>query len=553
MKIKIKNKNEYYEVKENEQLYDVVKKIYINDYNRFLAVKVNNKLQELVYAKFRDGNTIEFLDITNNDGRKIYVRTLCFIFIKACKDIFCNVDVVIENSLNKGMYAEIKNKKDITLDDIKKIKRRMEELISSEMFIEKKILDKNEAVNIFKNQGLEDKIQLINQNKHESNNTVKVYKLENYYDTFYGYIAPNTNVIDKFDLKLFYPGVILCFPTKESNFNLPEYIENKKLSKVFKEAKIWGQIMDVANVGALNKKIENKSIDEMIIINEALHEKRIAYLADEIINGKDIKIVLIAGPSSSGKTTFANRLSIQLKVNGKKTYAVSLDDYFVDRELSPKDENGEYDFETINALDLKLFNEHLLSLMAGETVNIPVYNFIKGKREYTREPITLSKDHIIIVEGIHGLNEDLTKHIPNEYKYKIYISALTQLSIDNHNYIQTSDLRLIRRMVRDNERRGNDAKRTLELWDSVVRGAEKYIFPYQENADFIFNSALVYELCILKKYALPLIDKIEENSEYYSQKQRLSKFLSYFDEIKDESIIPNTSILKEFIGGSCFE
>ncbi|MFA9423131.1 MAG: nucleoside kinase, partial [Sedimentibacter sp.] len=345
----------------------------------------------------------------------------------------------------------------------------------------------------------------------------------------------------------------LNFPTRENNFKLPEYIEQKKISQVFKEAEEWGEIMDVSYVGALNRKISDKTIDDMIRVNEALHEKKIAYIADEIAGDKNIKIVLVAGPSSSGKTTFAQRLSIQLRVNGKKTFALSLDDYFVDRHLTPRDENGDLDFETIDALDLDLFNEQLLSLMACEEVIIPIYNFKVGSREYTRQPIKLTKEHIIIIEGIHGLNEKLTKTIPQMNKFKIYISALTQLNIDNHNRISTSDLRLIRRIVRDNTHRGNDVIKTMELWDNVVKGTEKYIFPYQENADAIFNSALVYELCVLKRYAEPLIKEITVDSEFYSERQRLLKFFSYFLAIDDETAISNTSILREFIGGSCFE
>jgi uridine kinase len=310
--------------------------------------------------------------------------------------------------------------------------------------------------------------------------------------------------------------------------------------------------LDVAYVGALNKKIVNNEIYDMIRINEALHEKKIAYIADEITNDKNIKIVLIAGPSSSGKTTLAQRLSIQLRVNGKKTYAVSLDDYFVDRHLTPKNEKGEFDFETIKALDLDLFNEQLIDLMAGEEVQIPVYNFKEGSREYSREPVRLTNDHIIIIEGIHGLNDELTANIPQVNKFKIYISALTQLNIDRHNRISTSDLRLLRRIVRDYTHRGNNAIKTMELWDNVIKGTEKYIFPYQENADAIFNSALVYELCVLKKYAEPIIMEIDEDSCFYSERQRLLKFLSYFLPIEDESAIPNTSILREFIGESCF-
>ncbi|WP_326909584.1 nucleoside kinase [Sedimentibacter sp. MB31-C6] len=551
MKIILVNRNnEIVEVNNNETLYSLAKKIYKDDYKRFLVAKVNNKLQELISSSFTENDKIEFLDIKDNDGHRVYVRTLSLVFIKACKDIFENIDVSIEHSLNKGLYIEIKNKKAIHLNDVSKVKIKMQEIIDDQKPIEQTFLNVKDAKEIFNKQGMDDKVELLN---HWNKDKIRVYKLEDYYDNFYGYLAPNTNVIDKFDLKLFYPGVILNFPTKENNFELPEYIEQKKISKVFRETEEWGEIMDVGYVGALNNKIADSTIEDMIRINEALHEKKIAYIADEITSDKNIKIVLISGPSSSGKTTFAQRLSIQLRVNGKKTYALSLDDYFVNRSLTPKDENGDYDFETIKAVDLDLFNEQLLDLMAGDTVNIPVYNFITGEREFTREPVTLSKEHIIIVEGIHGLNDELTKNIPHKNKYKIYISALTQLNIDNHNHIATSDLRLIRRIVRDNTHRGNNALKTMELWDNVLRGAEKYIFPYQENADAIFNSALVYELCVLKKYALPLIKEIDEDSEFFPERQRLLKFLSYFKTLECESAIPNTSILREFIGGSCFE
>lgn len=548
--ILVNNNNKIIEVNNNETLYSLAKKIYKDDYKRFLVAKVNNKLQELISSSFKENDKIEFLDIKDNDGHRVYVRTLSLVFIKACKEIFENIDVSIEHSLNKGLYIEIKNRQTIHLNDISKIKTKMQEIIDDQKSIEQTFLNVKDAKEIFNKQGMDDKVELLN---HWNKDKIRVYKLEDYYDNFYGYLAPNTNVIDQFDLKLFYPGVILNFPTKENNFELPEYIEQKKISKVFRETEEWGEIMDVGYVGALNNKIADSTIEDMIRINEALHEKKIAYIADEITSDKNIKIVLISGPSSSGKTTFAQRLSIQLRVNGKKTYALSLDDYFVNRSLTPKDENGDYDFETIKAVDLDLFNEQLLDLMAGETVNIPVYNFITGEREFTREPVTLSKEHIIIVEGIHGLNDELTKNIPHKNKYKIYISALTQLNIDNHNHIATSDLRLIRRIVRDNTHRGNNALKTMELWDNVLRGAEKYIFPYQENADAIFNSALVYELCVLKKYALPLIKEIDEDSEFFPERQRLLKFLSYFKTLECESAIPNTSILREFIGGSCFD
>ncbi|MBP1925035.1 uridine kinase [Sedimentibacter acidaminivorans] len=553
MKIEVQNVkqcNQIVEMEKDESFYDLVKKMDKENYKKYLAVKVNNKLQELIVNSYNEDDKVKFLDLNDNDGQRIYIRTLCFIYIKACKDIFNFVDVNIEHSLNRGLYTEIKTKKTINQGDLKRIKDRMQEIIYKQMPINKKILSTKEATDIFASQGMHDKVELL---KHWNSEFIRVYELDGYYDTFYGYVAPNTNVIDKFDLKLFFPGIILIFPTKENNFELPEYIEQKKLSKVFKEAEDWGEIMDIGNVGVLNNKIVDSTIDDMIRVNEAFHEKKIAYIADEITKDKNIKIVLIAGPSSSGKTTFAQRLSIQLRVNGKKTYALSLDDYFVNRDMTPRDENGDYDYETIGALDLELFNEQLLNLMTCQQVQIPVFNFKIGMREFTREPIELTDDHIIIIEGIHGLNDKLTENIPQKNKFRIYISALTQLNIDNHNRIATSDLRLIRRIVRDNTHRGNDALKTLELWDNVVKGAEKYIFPFQENADAIFNSALVYELCVLKKYAIPLIKKIDEDSEYYPERQRLLKFLSYFKNIDNERAIPYTSILREFIGGSCFE
>lgn len=550
MKIDLLNKNKIIDVESNESLYSILKREFGDDYINYLGAKVNNKVQSLDYFKLNENDKVQFFDITDRDGRRIYIRTLSLIYIKACKDIFNDIDVEIKHSLNKGLYTELENKNLITKNQLDNIKKRMKEIIEAKKSINSICISVKEAQEIFRKQSMEDKVELLNYRKEEY---IKIYELDGYYDTFYGHIAPNTEAINKFDLRLFYPGIILNFPTVESNFQLPEYIEQKKLYKVFKEAEEWGKIMDVGYVGALNKKIENNTIDDMIRVNEALHEKKIAYIADAIASDKNIKIVLIAGPSSSGKTTFAQRLSIQLRVNGKKTYAISLDDYFVDRHLTPRDENGDLNFETINALDLELFNEHLISLMSCEEVNIPVFNFVKGIREYTREPVTLTKDHVIIIEGIHGLNDELTKQIPQINKFKIYISALTQLNIDNHNRISTSDLRLIRRIVRDNTHRGNNALKTLQLWSNVVRGAEKYIFPYQENADAIFNSALVYELCVLKKYVEPVLMEIEKGSEFYAERQRLLRFLSYFKPIENEDSIPNTSIVREFIGGSCFE
>ena len=549
MKVKLVVTNEVIEVYENETLYQILMRVHKNDYFKYLGAKVNNKLKGLCSRDFKENDKIEFIDITNSDGRRIYVRTLSLIYVKACKEVYNDIDVSINHSLNKGLYTELQYKHLVTKKHLNAIKNKMQDIIDAKKTITTYFLSVDKATEVFSAQGMMDKVEML---KYWNKDSIRVYELDGYFDTFYGYLAPNTGFVNKYDLRLFYPGIILNYPTRESNFELPEYIEQKKLSKVFKEAEDWGEIMDVAYVGALNKKIVNNTINDMIRVNEALHEKKIAYIADEITGDKNIKIVLIAGPSSSGKTTFAQRLSIQLRVNGKKTYAISLDDYFVDRHLTPRDENGELDFETIDALDLDLFNEQLIDLMAGKEVQIPVYNFKEGSREYSREPVKLTSDHIILIEGIHGLNDELTKNIPQVNKFKIYISALTQLNIDRHNRISTSDLRLLRRIVRDYTHRGNNALQTMELWDNVIKGTEKYIFPYQENADAIFNSALVYELCVLKKYAEPIIMEIDEESSFYPERQRLLKFLSYLLPIEDESAIPNTSILREFIGESCF-
>jgi uridine kinase len=554
------NKVKNVTVMQNETAYDLLKRLYGGEYNKYLLVKINNTIKELSYNKFSENDEIEFLDIKNPDGMRVYIRTLSFIYIKACKELYedseefqdndytdqFNSVVTIEHSLNKGLFTEVKINRKLTEEDRVKIKYKMQEIIDRNININKSMLLIDEARRVFLNQGMEDKLSLLENLGAED---IRVYELDGYYDMFYGYVAPNTNVIYKFDLKLFNSGLILQYPSKVNTNEFPEYAEDVKLAKIFKEAEDWGDIMDVAHVGALNEQIVNDKVNDLILVNEALHEKKIVYIADEISDNEDIKVILIAGPSSSGKTTFAERLSIQLRVNGKKTYSISLDDYFVDREKTPRDENGNYNFDTIDALDIELFNDHLLELMQGNQVQIPTFDFKEGKRIYDKKPVKLTKDHLIVVEGIHGLNDKLTWHIDTKNKFKVYISALTQLNIDNHNRISTSDTRLIRRIVRDNQYRGHNAQSTMKMWGSVRKGEEKYIFPFQENADAMFNSSLTYELGILKKYAVPLIEEVTEESEFYPERQRLLKFLSYFKSIENENVIPKTSILKEFIGG----
>jgi uridine kinase len=366
-------------------------------------------------------------------------------------------------------------------------------------------------------------------------------------------MVPSMGYLKVFDLLYYDPGFILMYPQAGDPFHIPPFHDLPKLARIFKEAEEWANILDVGDVGALNDKVVSGEINEIILVNEGLHEKKIANIADMIYAGKDkIKIVLIAGPSSSGKTTFARRLSIQLRVLGLKPYPLSLDDYFVDREHTPKDESGNYDFESIRALDLELFNQHLAALLNGEEVEIPRFNFRTGLREWIGRKYKMEKDAVLVIEGIHGLNEILTSSVPRENKYKIYISALTQLNIDNHNRIPTTDSRLMRRIVRDYLYRGRDAATTILTWPQVRAGEEKNIFPYQEEADIMFNSALVYEMCILKKYAAPLLREIPVSSPAYLEAKRLLTFLSYFLEA-EENAIPNNSIIREFIGGSCFE
>ncbi|EOD01609.1 uridine kinase family protein [Caldisalinibacter kiritimatiensis] len=425
----------------------------------------------------------------------------------------------------------------------------MQEIIDADIDIKREKISIDKAKEIFQGQGMEDKLRLL---KYREKDYIHVYNLDGYYDTFYGYLAPSTGYIKKFALKYYEPGIIIRFPRKQSNFMLPKFEAHNKLAKIFKESEEWGDILEVGDVASLNDKIRDGSFEEIIRISEALHEKKIAYIADKISEDNDKRVVLIAGPSSSGKTTFTERLSIQLKVNGKRPISISLDNYFVNREDTPRDENGDYDFESLEAIDIKQFNEDLINLMKGESVELPIYNFLTGKREYMGNKVQIDKDQPILIEGIHGLNEKLTSLIPHKNKFKIYVSALTQLNIDSHNRIPTTDTRLIRRIVRDAKYRGNNALKTLQLWSSVRRGEEKNIFPFQEEADVMFNSALVYELAILKKYAEPLLKEIDRTNEYYSESKRLLKFLSYFKSANYESDIPKTSIIREFIGGSCF-
>jgi uridine kinase len=534
-------------VDEGTELNNIVAEFNLQKDIPVVLGNLNGQYYELT-AKLNEEGSFDVVDAASDIGQKTYARTLQFILIKSVLDLFPDAKITIEHSLSKGIFGEIRKSSPLNEEDVKKIKDNMMQIISKNIPIRKLCFRKDEAVSIFQTYGMEDKVKLL---EHVSTEYVKLYELDGIYDYFYGSMAYSTGAIKTFDIMYYDPGFILRFPQKENFNKLPEFVEQKKLTRIFRETEEWGNILDVGYVGSLNEKVENGNITDIIMVSEALHEKKIAYIADMISARKDVKFVFIAGPSSSGKTTFARRLGIQLRVNGLVPIPISLDDYFVDREKTPKDENGNFDFESIYALDLNLFNENLESLLNGEKTELPTYNFKAGRREWTKNYLTLPENGVIIIEGIHGLNEMLTPSILPENKFKIYISALTQLNLDDHNRIATTDVRIIRRIVRDYLSRGYSAEDTLKMWPSIKRGEEKNIFVHQENADVMFNSALLYELCILKKYALTELQNIGPESSVYYEALRLKSFLHFFHDV-DEKFVPYNSILREFIGGSCF-
>ncbi|AYD41488.1 nucleoside kinase [Clostridium fermenticellae] len=534
-------------VEKGTDAYSIINKSVKNGDIPVILSKINGEYKELTTSVYED-SIVEPVYMTNRLAIKAYIRTLQFILIKSVSDLFKDAKVIIEHSIEKALFGKVYKATSLDASDVEKIKNRMQQIIDSNIPIRKLSFDKKDALKIFEGYKMDDKLRLL---KHVSSDKLKLYELDGRYDYFYGSMAYSTGAIKTFDLKYYKPGFILRYPSAEDPFRLPGFVDQKKLSNIFYETEQWGNILGVGDVGSLNDKVANGKIGYMIRVAEALHEKKIAYIADEITKKKDVKIVLIAGPSSSGKTTFARRLGIQLRVNGLAPIPISLDDYFVDREHTPKDENGEYDFESIYALDLKLFNSNLSDILHGKEVELPFFNFKTGMREWVGKKIKLPSNGLIIIEGIHGLNEMLTSSIPYKNKFKIYISALTQLNIDNHNRIATTDVRIVRRIVRDSLYRGYSAEDTLKMWPSIKRGEEKNIFIFQENADVMFNSTLVYELCVLKKYALKELEKINSTSPVYYEMLRLKSFLHFFRDV-DVDLVPDNSILREFVGGSCF-
>lgn len=513
-----------------------------------VAARVNNSIRDLQTAIDRDSD-IEFLDLQTEEGIKVYQRSLTLLMIAAARELFPDGEVTVEHSLSKGFYCEWYLGHPLTQQDVNALQAKMREMVNANLPITKKIMPVSEAADLFENNGQLENAKLLRQLQRD---TVTIYYCGSVCDYLYGTMVPSTGYLKIFELLFYKSGFILRFPEKSQTDCLPLFVDQPKLAGIFAEAEQWGKILDCGYVTSLNQYVRSREINDIIRVAEALHEKKIAQIADFIsAHRNEVRLILIAGPSSSGKTTFAQRLGIQLRVNGVRPVPISLDDYFVDRAHTPRDEKGEYDFEAIEAIDLELFNQHLAELLKGNSIELPCFNFLTGEREFRGKVIKLEKGQPLIVEGIHGLNEKLTSSVSRSFKIKVYISALTQLSIDNHNRIPTTDARLIRRIVRDNQFRGHDALTSLRLWPSVRRGEERNIFPFQEEADIMFNSALIYELAVLKPYAEPLLQQITPEYREYSEARRLLNFLAYFEAIHDADI-PTNSILREFSGNSCF-
>ncbi len=533
-------------------LYEIAQDMKIKLNYPILGARVNNKLAELSYKIYRP-KFVEFIDITNIDGYRMYQRSLSFVLMKAVRDLLPGARLKIEHSISKGFYCEIEkpDNKKLTQEEVLNIAERMREIINADLpFIREEIPTK-QALEIFAENNLFEKVRLF---RTRPTLFTSVYRLDNQIDYFYGYLVPSTGYLKTFDLIPYYDGMLLRFPEMDNPEELGPIIEQPKLFEIFREYKKWSEILGVSTVGSINEQIQQGKAGDLIKVSEALHEKKVAEIAEMIHKRGNVRLVLIAGPSSSGKTTFSKRLAVQLRVLGYDPIPISTDNFFVDRERTPKDENGNYDFESIYALDLELFQKVMNNLISGKEVDLPKFNFQEGKQYFDGTKVKLSSRGIIIVEGIHGLNPLLTKQIDNKHKFKIYVSALTQLGIDYHNRIPTTDNRLLRRMIRDYQYRGYSLEETIERWPSVRRGEEKYIFPYQEEADVMFNSALIYEFNVLKKHLEPLLKEIPETVYQYSEARRLLKFLSYFVPIhREEREIPPTSILREFLSGSAFK
>ena len=539
-----------YKVKEGTTLSDLAKQVQLPQEPIILLAYMDGKLRELFTPMTKDCH-VRFVTLKEQAGYMAYKRTATLMFLKACEDLLgtgATTKIALDYSIGNSIFCDFLEDRVIDEAFARSIQKRMEELAKANLPITKRSLDTDQAAKYFDRIGFKGKKELF-QFRRESK--MNIYSLDGYDNYFYGYMAPSTGYISAFLVSAYQHGVVLQIPKRKQTEEIVPFTPQPKLFHVMQRSREWTKTMGVDTVGALNDEITHGNINHLILLQEGLQEKLLADIADEIVS-KNKRIILIAGPSSSGKTTFSHRLSIQLEIAGLTPHPVSMDDYFLDRELSPRDENGNYNFETIASLDVDLLTKHINQLLDGEEIDVPSYNFITGKREYHGHKLKIGEKDVLVMEGIHGLNGTLTNEIPEDAKYRIYVSALNQINLDEHNRIPSSDGRLLRRIVRDAMTRGNDARETISRWDSVRKGEEDNIFPYQEEADVMFNSAQIYEIAVLKQYAEPLLFAVPKDCPEYQEAKRLLKFLEYFLNIPSEAI-PKTSLLREFIGGSCFD
>lgn len=547
IQIRCKNNKKSQKVEIGSTLFDIFSAFDLKMTHGPVSARVNNKVEGMHYRVY-NSKDVEFLDMTSSSGSRAYTRTLFFVLCKAVQDIYPATDVVIDIPVSNGFYVDIRLGRPVVDEDVNIIRRRMQEIIDARMPIRRFTVPTEEAVALFREKGDVEKVKLL---KTSGSIYTTYYKIGDYVDYYYGTLLTNTSQLYLFGLEKYYDGMLLRIPSLKNPDVLGEMTRQDKMFEIFKEHHRWQSILGIRTVGDFNQAIDANHSTDIINISEALQEKKIAKIAEEIASRKGVKLVLLAGPSSSGKTTSCKRLSIQLAVNGLKPLQISLDDYFVDREKTPKDASGEYDYESIYALDLDLINEQFNALFRGEEVELPKYDFQSGKSKKSGNKLKMNDNNVLVVEGIHALNPELTAHIPQEQIFRVYASALTTILLDNHNYIPTTDNRLLRRIIRDYKYRGVSAQETIHRWPSVRAGENKWIFPFQENADAMLNTAMLYELAVIKTQAEPLLQQVPENCEEYAEAYRLLKFLKYFKGIPYNNL-PPTSLLREFLGGSSF-
>lgn len=548
IQIRCKNNKKTQKVAIGSTLFDIFSEIGLEMSHGPISCKVNNKVEGMHYRVY-NSKDLEFLDMTSSSGSRAYTRTLFFVLCKAVKDIFpASPDVIIDIPVSNGFYVDVRLSKELTEEVVGKLRNRMQEIIDAHMPIRRYMVPTEDAIALFREKGDVEKVKLL---KTSGSIYTTYYKIGDYVDYYYGTLLTNTSELYLFGLEKYYDGMLLRIPSLKNPDQLGEITRQDKMFDIFKEHHRWQDIIGIRTVGDFNQAVTAGFSIDIINISEALQEKKIAQIAEDIAQRKGVKLVLLAGPSSSGKTTSCKRLSIQLAVSGLKPLQISLDDYFVDREKTPKDESGEYDYESIYALDLKLINEQFNALFRGEEVELPKYDFQSGKSKRSGKKLKMNDHNVLVVEGIHALNPELTSQIPDEQIYRVYASALTTILLDNHNYIPTTDNRLLRRIIRDNKYRGVSAQETIHRWPSVRAGENKWIFPFQENADAMLNTAMLYELAVIKMQAEPLLQLVPENCEEYAEAYRLLKFLKYFKGIPYNNL-PPTSLLREFLGGSSF-